>query len=83
MADSDEKNEIGDIDPPKDWPGQPRDPQSMAVLIKIGHGSPQDHGDEDEKSGVKKLSCPPDGFKQNGVLFRFQGFFVDHIPSER
>ena len=55
MADSDEKDKIGDINPPEDRPCKSGDAKSVAVLIEVGHDAPKDDGNQDEKGEVKGL----------------------------
>ena len=83
MTDSDEEDEVRDIDPPKDRPGQSGDAQSLAVLVKVGPNCPQDDGHEDGKGEIERFSRSSDGFKQNRILFRSQLFFFHYIPSDK
>ena len=76
MADSDEEDEVGDIDAPEDRPCKSGHTQSMAILIKVGPYRPEDDGDEDGEGEIKGLSCLSDGLEQNGILFQSQTLFL-------
>ena len=42
MADADEEDEVGNIDPPVDGPGEPGDPQAGLLLVNVSGGGPED-----------------------------------------
>jgi hypothetical protein len=70
MANSNEENEVGDVDTPEDWSGKTCNTQTITVLVKVCPYSPKDYGPKDQEGNIKRLSCSPDGVKQNSILFQ-------------
>ena len=83
MADSDEEDEVGDIDPPEDRSDETGDSQPLAVLGEVGIDSPEDDHHENGGGKIKRFACLLDRLEKKGVLFYGELFFFHHIPSDR
>jgi hypothetical protein len=68
VANSNEEDEVGDIDAPENLSRKPRDPQASSILSDIGIHSKEDQGTEDRNGDIESPPCLPDMFKENGVL---------------
>ena len=68
MADSDEEDEVGNIDSPKNLSRKPSHCQAGSILSDIGIESEEDEGSEDGNGNVETLSALPNMLKENGVL---------------
>ena len=83
MTDSNEEDKIGDIDTPKDGPGQSRDAKPLTILVEVGKRAPKDENNEDAEGDIESFPRFPDRFKEDCILFQIALLFFHHIPSDR